>query len=94
MEFNCGYNGSENFAPGKRYGFFPAGSIGWVISEEPFMKKASWIDFLKVRASYGLVGSDNVSSRFPYLAFYGGGSGYHFGNNFGTEVGGTSEFGE
>lgn len=91
MEFNCGYNGSENFAPGKRYGFFPAGSIGWVISEESFMKKASWIDFLKVRASYGLVGSDNVSSRFPYLAFYGGGSGYHFGNNFGTEVGGTSE---
>ncbi|EKJ90612.1 TonB-dependent receptor P26 [Bacteroides finegoldii] len=91
MEFNCGYNGSENFAPGKRYGFFPAGSIGWVISEEPFMKKASWIDFLKVRVSYGLVGSDNVSSRFPYLAFYGGGSGYHFGNNFGTEVGGTSE---
>ena len=91
MEFNCGYNGSETFAPGKRYGFFPAGSIGWVISEEPFMKKASWIDFLKVRASYGLVGSDNVSSRFPYLAFYGGGSGYHFGNNFGTEVGGTSE---
>ena len=67
MEFNCGYNGSENFAPGKRYGFFPAGSIGWVISEEPFMKKASWIDFLKVRASYGLVGSDNVSSRFTTL---------------------------
>ena len=91
MEFNFGYNGSENFAPGKRYGFFPAGSIGWVVSEEDFMKKASWIDFLKVRASYGLVGSDNVSSRFPYLAFYGGGSGYDFGNNFGTNVGGTSE---
>lgn len=91
IEFNFGYNGSENFAPGKRYGFFPAGSIGWVVSEEEFMKKASWIDFLKVRASYGLVGSDNVSSRFPYLAFYGGGSGYDFGNNFGTNVGGTSE---
>ncbi len=91
MEFNFGYNGSENFAPGKRYGFFPAGSIGWVISEETFMKKASWIDFLKVRASYGLVGSDNVSSRFPYLAFYGSGSSYDFGNNFGTNVGGTSE---
>lgn len=91
MEFNFGYNGSENFAPGKRYGFFPAGSIGWVVSEEEFMKKASWIDFLKVRASYGLVGSDNVSNRFPYLAFYGGGSGYDFGNNFGTNVGGTSE---
>ena len=91
MEFNFGYNGSENFTPGKRYGFFPAGSIGWVVSEEDFMKKASWIDFLKVRASYGLVGSDNVSSRFPYLAFYGSGSGYDFGNNFGTNVGGTSE---
>ncbi len=91
MEFNFGYNGSENFAPDKRYGFFPAGSIGWVISEESFMKKASWIDFLKVRASYGLVGSDNVSSRFPYLAFYGSGSSYDFGNNFGTNVGGTSE---
>ena len=91
MEFNFGYNGSENFTPGKRYGFFPAGSIGWVVSEEEFMKKASWIDFLKVRASYGLLGSDNVSSRFPYLAFYGSGSGYDFGNNFGTNVGGTSE---
>lgn len=91
MEFNFGYNGSENFTPGKRYGFFPAGSIGWVVSEEEFMKKASWIDFLKVRASYGLVRSDNVSSRFPYLAFYGSGSGYDFGNNFGTNVGGTSE---
>lgn len=91
MEFNFGYNGSENFAPGKRYGFFPAGSIGWVVSEEAFMKKASWIDFLKVRASYGLVGSDNVSSRFPYLAFYGGGDKYHFGNNFGTELGGNAE---
>ena len=91
MEFNFGYNGSENFTPGKRYGFFPAGSIGWVVSAEEFMKTASWIDFLKVRASYGLVGSDNVSSRFPYLAFYGSGSGYDFGNNFGTNVGGTSE---
>ncbi len=91
MEFNFGYNGSENFTPGKRYGFFPAGSIGWVVSEEEYMKKASWIDFLKVRASYGLVGSDNVSSRFPYLAFYGGGSGYDFGNNFGTNLRGTSE---
>ena len=91
VEFNFGYNGSENFAPGKRYGFFPAASLGWVISEEPFMENADWIDFLKLRASYGLVGSDHVSSRFPYLAFYGGGGGYDFGNNFGTGLGGTSE---
>ncbi len=92
FEFNFGYNGSENFAPGKRYGFFPAGSIGWVISDENFVRdNASWINFLKIRASYGLVGSDAVSSRFPYLAFYGGGSGYDFGNNFGSNVGGTAE---
>ena len=92
LEFNFGYNGSENFAPGKRYGFFPAGSIGWVISDENFVRdNASWINFLKIRASYGLVGSDAVSSRFPYLAFYGGGSGYDFGNNFGSNVGGTAE---
>ena len=91
MEFNFGYNGSENFAKGNRYGFFPAGSLGWVVSEEAFMDKASWIDFLKLRVSYGLVGSDNVSTRFPYLSFYGGGSGYDFGNNFNTHVGGVSE---
>ena len=92
LEFNFGYNGSENFAPGKRYGFFPAGSIGWVISDEDFVRyNASWINFLKVRVSYGLVGSDAVSSRFPYLAFYGSGDGYDFGNNFGTNIGGTSE---
>ena len=92
FEFNFGYNGSENFAPGKRYGFFPAGSIGWVISDENFVRdNASWINFLKIRASYGLVGSDAVSTRFPYLAFYGGGSSYDFGNNFGTNVGGTAE---
>ncbi|MBD8387142.1 TonB-dependent receptor [Dysgonomonas sp. BGC7] len=91
-EFNFGYNGSENFAPGKRYGFFPAGSLGWVISRESFMENASsWLDMLKIRTSFGLVGSDNVSSRFPYLSFYGGGSGYSFGEDFGTGLGGTAE---
>ncbi|NDV77987.1 TonB-dependent receptor [Dysgonomonas sp. 511] len=91
-EFNFGYNGSENFAPGKRYGFFPAGSLGWVISSEPFMEKASsWLDQLKVRTSYGLVGSDKVGSRFPYLSFYGGGSGYNFGSDFGSGYGGLKE---
>lgn len=68
-DFNVGYNGSENFAPGHRYGLFPAGSVGWVISEEPWMKATkSWLDFLKIRASYGLVGNDKYSgARFLYL---------------------------
>lgn len=67
-EFNIGYNGSENFAPDKRFGTFPAVSLGWVVSEEEFMKKQEVIDFLKLRASVGLVGNDNMSNnRFLYL---------------------------
>lgn len=67
-EFNFGYNGSENFAPDKRFGKFPAGSVAYVISEEPFMKDNGVVDFLKVRASVGLVGNDNMSNyRFLYL---------------------------
>lgn len=69
LDLNVGYNGSENFAPGRRYGFFPAGSVGWVISEEPWMAGArSWLDFFKVRASFGIVGNDKYSGdRFLYL---------------------------
>jgi len=69
-EFNFGYNGSENFAPGKRFGSFPAGSVGWVISDEAFFKPLKKVvTFLKLRASWGLVGNDKVSSsRFMYLS--------------------------
>lgn len=70
-EFNIGYNGSENFAPGRRFGTFPAGSIGWIISEEKFWKPISKIaSFFKLRASWGLVGNDKTLDkiRFMYLA--------------------------
>lgn len=70
-EFNIGYNGSENFAPGRRFGTFPAGSIGWIISEEKFWKPISKIaSFFKLRASWGLVGNDKTFDkiRFMYLA--------------------------
>ncbi len=67
-EFNFGYNGSENFAPGKRFGAFPAGSVGYILSEEAFMKKQKVVDYLKLRASVGLVGNDNLgSNRFLFL---------------------------
>ena len=68
-EFNVGYNGSENFAPGKRFGVFPAGSVGWVISDEPFFKPLKKIfSFVKLRASWGLVGNDKIGgSRFMYI---------------------------
>ena len=69
-EFNFGYNGSENFAPGKRYGFFPSAAIGWVISEEPFMARAKRVlSTLKIRASYGQTGNADLSGRrFAYLS--------------------------
>ncbi len=95
MEFNFGYNGSENFAPGNRYGFFPAGSIGWVMSSEPFMEKSrNWLDFLKLRLSYGLVGSDYAAGqRFLYNTYYQSGSSYNLGTNWGTSYSGTQSGG-
>ena len=69
-EFNFGYNGSENFAPGQRYGFFPSAAIGWVISEEPFMAPVKRVlSTLKIRASYGQTGNASLSGRrFAYLS--------------------------
>jgi len=70
-EVNVGYTGSERFAPSNRFGFFPSGAIGWVISEEKFFKKAlPWINKLKLRYSDGLVGSDKASSRWLYISDY------------------------
>ncbi len=67
-EVNIGYNGSEQFAKGHRFGFFPAFSLGWVISNEDFMKDNTFVSRLKLRGSYGKVGNDNLgSARFLYL---------------------------
>lgn len=69
IEGNFGYNGSENFAPGNRFGFFPAGAIGWLVTNEKFMEPAKEIlSQLKLKASYGLVGNDNIGGnrRFIY----------------------------
>jgi len=69
VDFNFGYTGSENFQPGRRFGFFPSIAGGWVPTNYEWMKKnVPWLDFLKLRASYGIVGSDRISDwRFPYL---------------------------
>ncbi|MBE9583235.1 TonB-dependent receptor [Mucilaginibacter sp. JRF] len=81
-EATYAYNGSENFAPGKRYGFFPAGAIGWIASEEPFIKEhAKFISFLKLRASFGVVGNDQIGgSRFLFNSYYADAGGSSFGN--------------
>ena len=68
-EFNFGYNGSENFAPGKRYGFFPSYAVGYMISNEKFWEPLrDKINILKIRASYGKIGNDEIggSRRFAY----------------------------
>lgn len=70
-EFNGAYNGSENFAAGKRYGFFPAVSAGWTVSKESFMKNIPWVSYLKIRGSYGRIGFDKIGgNRFLYLDEY------------------------
>jgi TonB-linked SusC/RagA family outer membrane protein len=84
LEVNMGYNGSENFAKGRRFGLFPSFSGGWIVTEEPFMKNVRFLSFLKLRASYGIVGSDVGEGRFLYLPglFYINGQssgGYNFG---------------
>lgn len=66
-EVNIGYNGSEQFAPGQRFGLFPSGSIGWVASNESFLKDNPVLTWLKFRASYGLVGNDSMGgNRFLF----------------------------
>ncbi|WP_375444948.1 TonB-dependent receptor [uncultured Fibrella sp.] len=82
-EVNVGYNGTENFAPGKRFGLFPAYSLGWVASQEPFFPKAGFVTFLKIRGSYGEVGNDNIGgTRFLYrsTSYSSVGNTYYFGN--------------
>ncbi|MEC5145125.1 TonB-dependent receptor [Chitinophaga sp. 212800010-3] len=62
-EFNAGYNGTDNFSKAHRYGFFPAVSAGWILSEESFLRQNRVIDFLKLRGSYGITGNDQLSGR-------------------------------
>lgn len=83
VEVNAGYNGSENFDPENRFGFFPAAGAGWVISNEPFWKKAKkYVSFFKLRYTAGLVGSDAVTGRrFMYLDQMSGTNGYRFGTS-------------
>jgi len=79
------YAGSETFMPGKRWGFFPAVSAGWIASEESFLKGATFLSYLKVRGSYGIVGNDAVSTsrRYAFNNYYNrGGTGYLFGTGY------------
>lgn len=92
-EVNFGYNGSENFMRGKRFGFFPSLSVGWRIRNEEFMKgTADWLNNLKIRGSYGEVGNDvyqvgGVKQRFLYQAVWTQMSNsYYFGTTGNTGI--------
>jgi TonB-linked SusC/RagA family outer membrane protein len=101
-EFNIGRNGSENFHPDRRFGTFPAGSFGWIVSNEKFFQPiVKTFNFLKLRASVGLVGNDKVGGyRFMYMSdpfaisstlMARGGYAYNFGVNNSTVISGYAE---
>lgn len=83
FEVNVGYNGSENFSPSKRFGFFPAVGLGWAISNEEFWKPLQkYVSYFKIRYTDGLVGTDAVTGRrFMYLDQMGNQDGYRFGTS-------------
>lgn len=83
IDFNFGYTGSENFQPGRRFGFFPSVALGWVPTQYEFMRRGlPFLNFLKIRASYGTVGNDRLAGnqRFPYLTLVNRGSVSPFGS--------------
>lgn len=93
IDFNFGRNGSENFADGHHFGFFPAVSGAWNIAEEKFVQKnLKWMNMFKIRYSFGKVGNDDVGRRFPYVYSIGDyGGGYEWGDyNAGRSYGGMS----
>lgn len=92
-ELNFGYNGSETFAPNKRFGFFPSFGLGWVLSQEKFFEKTKdAISFLKLRFSYGVVGNSNIGGRrFAYISTITNQGGYSYGqNNINNDIGGLN----
>lgn len=85
LSFSFREDGSMNFAPSQRWGFFPASSLGWVISEESFFNKSA-IQFLKLRASVGLTGNDSVGG-WQWQESYKSGSSAYFGSSPSKSVG-------
>jgi TonB-linked SusC/RagA family outer membrane protein len=97
LEYDLGYNGTEQFASGHRFGYFPAYSIGWVPTNEAFFHENKWVTFLKIRGSYGEVGNDLLGStgrRYLFLpnsynmnlSNSGSNQGYYLGNSNGSTV--------
>jgi TonB-linked SusC/RagA family outer membrane protein len=83
LDVNGAYNGSEKFGPGLRFDLFPSVAAGWTVSNEAFMENVDWLNLLKFRGSYGIVGDDNFAGRFRYITqFESGGAGYLVPSDF------------
>ena len=82
LEFTGRYDGSSRFSQvlDKQWGFFPGVSAGWVISKESFMDNLPFINYAKLRASYGKLGNQEVGSNYPFVATIDGGTAYYFNN--------------
>ena len=70
-------DGSTSFGPKNKFGYFPSGSIGWVASDENFLKNSNFLNFLKIRASYGILGNDRIGS-YRYVSLLNGEGTYIF----------------
>ncbi|KAA5824859.1 TonB-dependent receptor [Algibacter amylolyticus] len=81
LDVNGAYNGSEKFGPGFRFDLFPSVALGWTVSNEAFMENVDWVNLLKFRGSYGIVGDDNSDGRFQYITQWANG-GPVFGSAF------------
>ena len=80
LEMNARYDGSSRFAPDfRRFGFFPSFSAGWIVSKEKFLQKADWLSLLKLRASWGTLGNQNIGD-YPYISSFVLGQGVFNGN--------------
>ena len=90
-EINAAYTGSEKFAPGKRFGFFPSFSLGWRVTEEPFMQeiKKKWLTNFKIRYSWGKVGSDAGANATNYIQIFNSGGNVNFGYDQNVSFGPT-----
>ncbi|WP_235833099.1 SusC/RagA family TonB-linked outer membrane protein [Arcticibacter tournemirensis] len=87
FDFVASYIGSTDFAPGKRYGFFPAAGLGWVLSNEDFLNNSTAISYLKLRATYGKVGNTNEDRRFLYQQWATGAGSWKLGTGNSTRDG-------
>jgi TonB-linked SusC/RagA family outer membrane protein len=89
-DFVASYTGSDNYMPGKQFGFFPAIAAGWVVSEEKFLRNIPVLSYLKLRGAYGKAGNSLTGelNKFPYAALYNPTTGsYPFGTSFASQAG-------